>query len=48
VEACRAWKALAGELPLAITVTMEGEEECGSKHLFDFARAHSRNLHGDI
>ena len=38
VEACRAFKAVTGKLPLDITMMIEGEEECGSKSLFDFVR----------
>jgi acetylornithine deacetylase/succinyl-diaminopimelate desuccinylase-like protein len=38
VEACRAWKAVTGSLPLPITMMIEGEEECGSKNLFPFLR----------
>jgi acetylornithine deacetylase/succinyl-diaminopimelate desuccinylase-like protein len=48
VEACRAWKAVTGRLPLAITMMIEGEEECGSRHLFDFVRQHSGELRGDV
>jgi acetylornithine deacetylase/succinyl-diaminopimelate desuccinylase-like protein len=48
VEACRAWKAVTGELPLPITMMIEGEEECGSKHLFDFVRGHATELRGDV
>ena len=29
-EAVRAWKNIKGELPLAVSVMIEGEEECGS------------------
>jgi acetylornithine deacetylase/succinyl-diaminopimelate desuccinylase-like protein len=36
VEACRAFAAVTGQLPLPITMMIEGEEECGSKHLFGF------------
>ena len=38
VEACRAFKAVTGKLPLPITMMIEGEEECGSKSLFPFVR----------
>jgi len=48
VEACRAWKAVAGRLPVAITMMIEGEEECGSKHLFEFVRAHAAELRRDV
>src|SRR5579863_8564690 len=36
IEACRAFKAVTGTLPLDITMMIEGEEECGSKNLFSF------------
>ena len=38
VEACRAYHAVMGKLPLDITVMIEGEEECGSKSLFPFVK----------
>jgi acetylornithine deacetylase/succinyl-diaminopimelate desuccinylase-like protein len=44
VEACRAWKAVTGSLPLAITVLVEGEEECGSKNLPPFVAAAKAEL----
>ena len=48
VEACRAWKAVTGSLPLAITFMVEGEEECGSKHLFGFVRDHAAEFRLDL
>ncbi|MBZ0217306.1 MAG: M20/M25/M40 family metallo-hydrolase, partial [Fimbriimonadaceae bacterium] len=30
IEACRAWKAATGELPVRVSVLFEGEEESGS------------------
>ncbi|MFL9827831.1 M20/M25/M40 family metallo-hydrolase [Rhodoplanes sp. SY1] len=33
VEACRAYVAVTGKLPLPVTMLVEGEEECGSKNL---------------
>jgi acetylornithine deacetylase/succinyl-diaminopimelate desuccinylase-like protein len=36
VEACRAWKAVHGSLPLKVTLFFEGEEESGSKSLPGF------------
>jgi acetylornithine deacetylase/succinyl-diaminopimelate desuccinylase-like protein len=38
IEACRAFKAVTGSLPLPITMMIEGEEECGSKNLFGFVK----------
>src|SRR5208337_5275263 len=48
VEACRAFKAVTGALPLDITMLIEGEEECGSKHLFGFVRENSAELKRDL
>jgi acetylornithine deacetylase/succinyl-diaminopimelate desuccinylase-like protein len=48
VEACRAWKAVTGKLPLSITMMIEGEEECGSKHLFGFVREHADEFKLDL
>jgi len=48
IEACRAYKALTGKLPLDITMLIEGEEECGSKHLFGFVRDNAAELKRDL
>jgi acetylornithine deacetylase/succinyl-diaminopimelate desuccinylase-like protein len=48
VEACRAYKAVTGSLPLPITMMIEGEEECGSKHLFGFVKDNAADLKRDI
>jgi acetylornithine deacetylase/succinyl-diaminopimelate desuccinylase-like protein len=48
VEACRAFKAVTGKLPLDITMLIEGEEECGSKHLFDFVKDNAGELKRDL
>jgi acetylornithine deacetylase/succinyl-diaminopimelate desuccinylase-like protein len=48
VEACRAFKAVTGRLPLDITMLIEGEEECGSRHLFDFVRDNAAELKRDL
>ncbi|MEX2036771.1 MAG: M20/M25/M40 family metallo-hydrolase, partial [Xanthobacteraceae bacterium] len=48
IEACRAFKAVTGSLPLPITMMIEGEEECGSKHLFDFVREHADEFKLDL
>src|SRR5918911_859076 len=39
VEACRAYRAVTGGLPLGIKLLIEGEEECGSKNLPAFLKA---------
>ena len=48
VEACRAFKAVTGRLPLPITMMIEGEEECGSKHLFGFVKDNAEELKLDL
>jgi acetylornithine deacetylase/succinyl-diaminopimelate desuccinylase-like protein len=48
VEACRAFKAVTGKLPLPITFMIEGEEECGSAHLFDFVKQNAAELKQDF
>src|SRR6478735_8354897 len=48
VEALRAYKAVTGKLPLDITMMIEGEEECGSKSLFDFVRSHAAEFKRDL
>ncbi len=48
LEACRAFKAVTGRLPLDVTVMIEGEEECGSKHLFAFVKEHADELRRDL
>jgi acetylornithine deacetylase/succinyl-diaminopimelate desuccinylase-like protein len=48
VEACRAYKAVTGSLPLPITMMIEGEEECGSKNLFGFVRDHADEFKLDL
>jgi acetylornithine deacetylase/succinyl-diaminopimelate desuccinylase-like protein len=47
-EAARAWKAVAGQLPIAVSVLIEGEEECGSPSLPDFLAAHGDDLKADL
>jgi acetylornithine deacetylase/succinyl-diaminopimelate desuccinylase-like protein len=48
IEACRAWKAVTGSLPLPMTMLIEGEEECGSKHLGAFVEANKTELKADF
>ena len=44
LEAARAWIEATGELPVDVTVLLEGEEESGSKSLEPFLRAHAEEL----
>jgi len=48
LEACRAWKATAGSLPLKVTVLSEGEEETGGKSLPAVLEAARAELDADI
>jgi acetylornithine deacetylase/succinyl-diaminopimelate desuccinylase-like protein len=48
IEACRAFKAVTGKLPLPITTMIEGEEECGSKNLFAFVRDNADEFKLDL
>src|SRR5260221_1683993 len=48
IEACRAFTAVTGELPLPITMMIEGEEECGSNHLFGFVKGNADEFQLDL
>jgi acetylornithine deacetylase/succinyl-diaminopimelate desuccinylase-like protein len=48
IEACRAFKSVTGALPMPITIMIEGEEECGSEHLFSFVSEHAGELRKDL
>jgi acetylornithine deacetylase/succinyl-diaminopimelate desuccinylase-like protein len=48
VEACRAFKATVGELPVGITLMVEGEEESGSPNLPAFVEANREELKADV
>ncbi|WP_020180459.1 dipeptidase [Methylopila sp. M107] len=47
VEACRAWKAATGALPVGVTLMIEGEEECGSTNLPAFLEEAKDDLAAD-
>jgi acetylornithine deacetylase/succinyl-diaminopimelate desuccinylase-like protein len=48
VEACRAWKAVTGSLPLPISILLEGEEESGGASLPPFIDANLDELRADV
>ncbi len=48
LEACRALRATLGELPLRISVLIEGEEESGGANLMPFLQAHAEELRCDV
>ncbi len=48
VEACRAWKAVTGRLPVPVTVLLEGEEESGGVNLPPFLDANKEELRADV
>jgi acetylornithine deacetylase/succinyl-diaminopimelate desuccinylase-like protein len=48
LEAARAWKQVAGELPIAVSVLIEGEEECGSPSLPGFLKTTAKELKCDF
>ncbi len=48
VEACRAWKAVTGKLPIPVTILLEGEEESGGVNLPGFLDANQAELKADI
>lgn len=47
LEAVRAWKAVAGKLPISVSVLIEGEEECGSASLPAFLAEYGSELEAD-
>jgi acetylornithine deacetylase/succinyl-diaminopimelate desuccinylase-like protein len=48
VEACRAWRAITGSLPVKVSLLLEGEEESGGKNLPPFIAANADELKADI
>jgi acetylornithine deacetylase/succinyl-diaminopimelate desuccinylase-like protein len=48
VEAARAWIKTRGELPIAATFLLEGEEESGSPSLVPFLKGNAKELSCDI
>jgi acetylornithine deacetylase/succinyl-diaminopimelate desuccinylase-like protein len=48
LEACRAWKAVTGKLPIGVSIMLEGEEESGSPSLPAFLDANGAELKADL
>jgi acetylornithine deacetylase/succinyl-diaminopimelate desuccinylase-like protein len=48
LEAARAFKAVTGDLPLPLSVLIEGEEECGSPSIAGFLGEHGDELKADL
>jgi len=48
VEACRAYKAETGSLPVKVSILFEGEEESGSPSLDPFLKANAAELAADV
>ncbi|MFO1107274.1 MAG: M20/M25/M40 family metallo-hydrolase [Amaricoccus sp.] len=48
IEACRAWKAVTGSLPRAVTILLEGEEESGGRNLPPFIEANLGELGAEV
>ena len=48
LEACRAWKAVHGALPVPVSILIEGEEESGGPSLPPFLESHKDELRADI
>lgn len=48
VEAVRAWTAVAGKVPLNVTILLEGEEESGSGSLKPFLEANKAELTAEV
>ncbi len=48
IEACRAWKAVHGTLPVRVSILIEGEEESGGANLMPFLKANASELKADV
>ncbi len=48
LEACRAWRTVAGDLPVDVSILFEGEEESGSRSLAPFLADNAGELRADV
>ena len=48
IEAARAWHEVTGDLPVNVTVLLEGEEECGSPSLDGFLEQRGQDVRADF
>ncbi|MGV2068591.1 M20/M25/M40 family metallo-hydrolase [Agrobacterium sp. 22-226-1] len=48
IEACRAWRHVVGNLPVRVSILLEGEEESGGRNLPAFIEANMEKLKADI
>lgn len=44
IAALRAWHSVSGQLPVNVSMVIEGEEECGSKNMATFIAEHADKL----